>query len=220
MDDKNKLQILYMTNLALSESQHETHDKLKLENWNITKKNYFKRIGQNLESSNSGVTNCLCLARTSGLLGFRTSSVKTHKTHKNPVHTQSQPGTITILGCLKGHEKGMVARIQRGKLFGDHESCGIWKWSKTQPTDTHRKKARKIKTQLTLIMLPHLLLVPPMDLTRRYGQRRLLDVVTWVSLGGRKGKIREMAAAAGLSLKSWALKIKEGGHSTRNTGGL
>ena len=133
--------------MALSQSQPETHDTLKLENWNIMKKNYFKRIGQNLESSNSEVTNCLCLARTSSFLGFRTFSVKTSESHTNPVHTQSQPGTITIWGCLKGHEKVVVTRIRRGKLFGDHESCGTWKRSDTQPTDTHRKEARKVKTQ-------------------------------------------------------------------------
>lgn len=103
-----------------------THSNWEIEN--IMKKNYFQRIGKNLESSKTRVTNCPCLARTSGFLRFRISSVETHKFHTNPggvVHAQSQLGTITNLGYLKEHEKGVVTRTERGKLFGDHKRCGI-----------------------------------------------------------------------------------------------
>lgn len=59
------------------------------------------------------------------------------------------------------------------------------------PTNRHTQEgSQKNKNpQLTVVMPYHLLLVPPTVLTRRYRQRKLLDVVIWVSLGkAEKGK--------------------------------
>lgn len=55
----------------------------------------------------------------------------------------------------------------------------------TQPTDIIRKEARKIKTQSSLF---HLLVDPPINLTRRKGQERLSEVIIWVSLGEAEGE--------------------------------
>lgn len=86
-----------------------------------TKNVYFQKSGQDLRPSKSGVANCLSLARTLHFLGHRISNAKPTKTQANAgwvIHTQLQPGTITIIG-LKGHEKGVVIRTQRGKLYGE-----------------------------------------------------------------------------------------------------
>lgn len=79
---------------------------------------------------------------------------------------------------MLGHEKGVVARTQKGKVLGDYKSCGIWKGSNNQLIDTQQEGSQKNRDpKLMLIMPSQFLLVPPIDLTKRKGQGRLFDVV-------------------------------------------
>lgn len=111
---------------------------------------YFQKRGQDFGPSKSGVANCLSLARTLHFLGLRISNAKPTKSQANAgwvIHTQLQPGTITILG-LKGHEKGVVIRTQRGKLYGERHftrAVAFGQGATSNLQTSSRKEDRKIR---------------------------------------------------------------------------